>query len=227
MQSKEDTFQEIGFKGEGKVTWEIPGWDRESLELKVSRDQSWSNREVQWKFDIEVPRWGRSRDAIKSDYQAHKKIFEAYAQAMDRMKDWEGRKDELEAEFQKGEAIRKAERERKEAERQAAIEADKPVGTKLAKTICEAMIKQARASDNQESKEIVFKTRGEHKEHKMRCMFTYSKLTLFNIGWNRVSKKDAIKYLADAWLNSVDTGDVKDNIPDARLAKFMMGGVAK
>ena len=224
---QEDTFQEIGFKGEGKVTWDIPGWDRESLELKVSRDQSWSNREVQWKFDIEVPRWGRSRDAIKSDYEAHKKIFEAYAQAMDRMKDWEGRKDELEAEFQKGEAIRKAERERKEAERQAAIEADKPVGTKLAKTICEAMVKQARASENQESKEIVFKTRGDHKEHKMRCMFTYSKLTLFNIGWNRVSKKDAIRYLADAWLNSVDTGDIKDNIPDARLAKFMMGGVAK
>ena len=224
---EEDTFQEIGFKGEGKVTWDIPGWDREFLELKAKRDQSWSTNEVQWKFEIEVPRWGRSRDKVKSDYEAHKKVFEAYAQAMDRMKDWEGRQDELEAEFQKGEAIRKAKRERKEAERLAAIEADKPVGMKLAKTICEAMVKQARASENQESKEIVFKTRGEHKEQKMRCMFTYSKLTLFNVGWNRISRKDAIRYLADAWLNSVDTGDVKDNIPDARLAKFMMGGVAK
>jgi hypothetical protein len=225
--SKEDTFQQIGFKGEGRVTWDIPGWDRESLDLKVSRDQSWSTDEVHWKFDIEVPRWGRSRDKVKSDYQAHKKILEAYAEAMDRMKDWEGRQDELEAEFQKGEAIRKAEKERKEAERLAAIEADKPVGMKLAKTICEAMIKQARASDSQESKEIVFQTRGEHKEHKMRCMYTWSKLTLFNVGWNRISRKDAIRMLADAWLNSVDTGDIKDNIPDARLAKFMMGGVAK
>ena len=224
---EEDTFQEIGFKGEGRVTWDIPGWDREFLELKAKRDQSWSTNEVQWKFDIEFPRWGRSRDKVKSDYEAHKKAFEAYAEAMDRMKDWEGRQDELEAEFQKGEAIRKAEKERKEAERKAAIEADKPVGTKLAKTICEAMVKQARASETQESKEIVFKTRGEHKEHKMRCMYTYSKLTLFNIGWNRVSRKDAIRMLADAWLNSVDTGDIKDNIPDARLAKFMMGGVAK
>lgn len=224
---EEDTFQEIGFKGDGKVTWDIPGWDREFLELKVKRDQSWSTDKVEWKFDIEFPRWGRSRDKVKSDYEAHKKAFEAYAEAMDRMKDWEGRQDELEAEFQKGEAIRKAEKERKEAERLAAIEADKPVGTKLAKTICEAMVKQARASETQESKEIVFKTRGEHKEHKMRCIFTYSKLTLFNIGWNRVSRKDAINYLADAWLNSVDTGDIKDNIPDARLAKFMMGGVAK
>jgi hypothetical protein len=58
-------------------------------------------------------------------------------------------------------------------------------------------------------------------------MYTWSKLTLFNVGWNRISRKDAIRMLADAWLNSVDTGDIKDNIPDARLAKFMMGGVAK
>ena len=224
--SKEDTFQEIGFKGEGRITWDIPGWDREALELRAKRDEAWSTNEVQWKFDIEVPRWGRSRDAVKSDYEAHKKVLEAYAQAMDRMKDWEGRQDELEAEFQKGEAIRKAERERKEAERLAAIEADKPVGTKLAKMICDNMVKQARATE-QDSKTIKFQDRGTHKEHEMRCVYTYTGLTLFNVGWNRISRKDAVRKLADAWLNSVDTGDIKDNIPDARLAKFMMGGVAK
>jgi len=224
--SKEDTFQEIGFKGEGRITWDIPGWDREALELRAKRDEAWSTNEVQWKFDIEVPRWGRSRDAVKSDYEAHKKVLEAYAQAMDRMKDWEGRQDELEAEFQKGEAIRKAERERKEAERLAAIEADKPVGTKLAKMICDNMVAQARKTE-QDSKTIKFQDRGTHKEHEMRCVYTYTGLTLFNVGWNRISRKDAVRKLADAWLNSVDTGDIKDNIPDARLAKFMMGGVAK
>jgi hypothetical protein len=52
-------------------------------------------------------------------------------------------------------------------------------------------------------------------------------LTLFNLGWNRVSRKDAVRKLADAWLNSVDTGDIKDQIPDARLAGFMLGGSAK
>lgn len=223
---EEDTFQEIGFKGDGKVTWDIPGWDREHLELKVKRDQSWSTDKVEWKFDIEFPRWGRSRDKVKSDYEAHKKAFEAYAEAMDRMKDWEGRQDELEAEFQKGEAIRKAEKERKEAERLAAIEADKPVGMKLAKMICENMIKQARATQ-QDSKTIKFQERGTHREHEMRCVYTYSGLTLFNMGWNRISRKSAIEALSNAWLNSVDTGDIKDQIPDARLAKFMMGGVAK
>ena len=223
---QEDTFQQIGFKGEGKVTWDIPGWDREALELKAKRDEAWSTGEVQWKFDIEVPRWGRSRDTVKSDYEAHKKVFEAYAQAMDRMKDWEGRKDELEAEFQKGEAIRKAERERKEAERLAAIEADKPVGTKLAKMICDNMVAQARKTE-QDSKTIKFQDRGTHKEHEMRCVYTYTGLTLFNCGWSRVSRKDAVRKLADAWLNSVDTGDIKDDIPDARMAAFMMGGLKK
>ena len=226
MQSKEDTFQEIGFKGEGKVTWDIPGWDREALELRAKRDEAWSTREVQWKFDIEVPRWGRSRDAIKSDYQAHKKVFEAYAVAMDRMKDFEARKDELEAEFQKGEAIRKAEKAKEEAERLAAIEADKPVGMKLAKTICDSMIKQARAT-KADSKEIQFKERGTHRTHAMRCVYTYSGLTLFSKNYNRISRKDAYRVLADAWIDSVDTGDIKDQIPDARLAKFMLGGVAK
>ena len=223
---EEDTFQEIGFKGEGKVTWDIPGWDREFLELKAKRDQSWSTNEVQWKFEIEVPRWGRSRDKVKSDYEAHKKVFEAYAQAMDRMKDWEGRQDELEAEFQKGEAIRKAKRERKEAERQAKIDADKAVGVKLAKMICDNMVKQARDT-KEDSKEITFQTRGDRTEHKMRCVFTHTGLTLFNSGYYRISRKDAVRKLADAWINSVDTGDIKDDIPDARMAAFMLGGSAK
>jgi hypothetical protein len=132
----------------------------------------------------------------------------------------------MEKEFARGQAERKAEADRKAAEKQAKIDADKPVGTKLAKMICDNMVAQARKTE-QDSKEIVFKTRGEHREVQMRCVYTYTGLTLFNCGWNRVARKDAVKMLADAWLNSVDTGDIKDNIPDARLAGFMMGGVAK
>jgi hypothetical protein len=92
--------------------------------------------------------------------------------------------------------------------------------------ICDNMVAQARKTE-QDSKEITFQTRGDHREVKMRCVYTHTGLTLFNMGWNRVSRKDAVRKLADAWLNSVDTGDIKDNIPDARLAGFMMGGSAK
>ena len=226
----EDTFQQIGWKGEGHISWQVIGYrDSETVDLKIKRDKSWSDAKVSWKFDIETPRWGRDRfdeNAKITDYQTCEDTYLAYGEALKILKRYEGRTEELEAEFQKGEAARKAEAARKEAERQARIDADKPVGDKLAKTICDAMVKQARTTQ-QDSKEIVFQTRGDHHEHKMRCVYTYSGLTLFNVGWNRIARKDAVKMLADAWINSVDTGDIKDNIPDARMAKFMMGGVAK
>ena len=228
MIKQEDTFQQIGWTGEGYIKWEAKGYRNETIDLHIQRKQGYystADGKVEWRFDIEIPRWGREYGGMK-DSDVHSYSHKIYGEALAKLKDFESRVDELEAEFQKGEAIRKAEKERKEAERLAAIEADKPVGVKLAKMICDNMVAQARKTE-QDSKEIVFKTRGDHREEKMRCVYTYTGLTLFNIGWNRVSRKDAVRMLADAWLNSVDTGDIKDNIPDARLAGFMMGGSAK
>ena len=222
-----DPVEVIGYNGEGRIKYNITGFNREYLEVKVERSTRWNDNKVQWKIDMDIPRYGRDTEQEPSNSKVAKYIRAAMAEAILEMEALEKQTKILEANFQRGEVEREEKRQREAAERQAKIDADKPVGEKLAKTICEAMVKQARASETQESKEIVFQSRGDHKEHKMRCMFTYSKLTLFNIGWNRVSKKDAIRHLAGAWLNSVDTGDVKDNIPDARLAKFMMGGVAK
>jgi len=228
MIKQEDTFQQIGWNGDGYIKWEAKGYRNETIDLHIQRKQGYystADGKVEWRFDIEIPRWGREYGGMK-DSDVHSYSHKIYGEALAKLKDFESRVDELEAEFQKGEAIRKAEKERKEAERLAAIEADKPVGVKLAKMICDNMVKQARATE-QDSKEIVFQTRGDHNEHKMRCVYTHTGLTLFNIGWNRVSRKDAVRALADAWINSVDTGDIKDDIPDARLAGFMMGGSAK
>jgi hypothetical protein len=36
-----------------------------------------------------------------------------------------------------------------------------------------------------------------------------------------------MELLADAWIDSVDTGDVADSIPNAKMAGFMMGGSNK
>ena len=222
-----DPVEVIGYNGEGRIKYNITGFNREYLEIKVERRKRWNDKEHTWEIDLDIPRYGRNTEQEPSNIKVAKYMRAAMAEAILEMENLEKVIPIMERHFQRGEVEREQKRVAEAAERQAKIDADKPVGEKLAKTICEAMVKQARASETQESKEIVFKTRGEHKEQKMRCMFTYSKLTLFNIGWNRVSKKDAIRYLADAWLNSVDTGDIKDNIPDARLAKFMMGGVAK
>ena len=222
-----DPVEVIGYNGEGQIKYNITGFNREYLEIKVERRKRWNDNKVQWKIDMDIPRYGRDTEKEPCNIKVAKYMRAAMAEAILEMENLEKVIPIMERHFQRGEVEREQKRVAEAAERQAKIDADKPVGEKLAKTICEAMVKQARASETQESKEIVFKTRGEHKEQKMRCMFTYSKLTLFNVGWNRISRKDAIRYLADAWLNSVDTGDIKDNIPDARLAKFMMGGVAK
>ena len=228
MIKQEDTFQQIGWNGDGYIKWEAKGYRNETIDLHIQRKQGYystADGKVEWRFDIEIPRWGREYEGMK-DSDVHSCTHKIYGEALAKLKEYESRIPELEAEFQKGEAARKAEKIRKEEERQAKIDADKPVGVKLAKMICDNMVAQARKTE-QDSKEIVFKTRGDHKENKMRCVYTYTGLTLFNCGWNRISRKDAVRMLADAWLNSVDTGDIKDNIPDARLAGFMMGGVAK
>ena len=224
MIQQEDTFQQIGWNGEGHIKWEAKGYRNETIDLHIKRNTRWNDDKSEWKYDIEIPRWGREYDNV-SDVEAHEHNYKIYGLALAKLKEYKSREDELEAEYQKGEAARKAEEERKAAERQAKIDADKPVGHKLAKMICDNMVKQARET-MQDSKEIVFKTRGDHHENQMRCVYTNTGLTLFNIGWGRVSRKDAMAKLADAWINSVDTGDIKDEIPDARLAGFMMGGKA-
>jgi len=213
----------IGYNGNGKVKYNVTGYDREYLEVKVERRTNWKDNSPEWEIDIDVPRYGRSTEQEKSNIKVAKYMRAAMAEAILEMENLEKQIPLMEKEFQRGQKEREEKRLAEEAERQRKIDADKPVGHKLAKTICDEMVKQARATE-QDSQEIVFQTRGDHREIKMRCVYTYSGLTLFNCGWSRIARKDAVKKLADAWLNSVDTGDVKDSIPDARLAGFMMGG---
>lgn len=216
----------IGYNGEGSVRYNVTGYKREYLEVKVRRSSSWRSDEtdkVEWKIDLEVPRWGRDEEQEPCNIKVAKHMRAAMAEAILEMEDIKTQIPLMEKEYQRGEKEREQKRQEEIAERQRKIDADKPVGVKLAKTICDQMVKQAREAEN-DSKEIVFKTRGEHRELRMRCVWTYTGLTLFNLNYSRISRKDAVKKLADSWLNSVDTGDVKDSIPDARLAGFMMGG---
>jgi hypothetical protein len=216
----------IGYNGEGAIKYNVTGYKREYLEVKVRQRRSYSNDSYTWDIELDVPRYGRDRDVEPCNIKVAKYMMSAMAEAIIEMESIQKQIPIMNKEFERGQKEREEKRQREADERQAKIDADKPVGTKLAKTICDEMVNQARVTE-QDSKEIVFQTRGDHREEKMRCVYTMSGLTLFNVGWSRVSRKDAVRKLADAWLNSVDTGDVKDSIPDARLAGFMMGGVAK
>ena len=216
----------IGYNGEGAIKYNVTGYKREFLEVKVRRNRSYSDDSWSWDIDLDVPRYGRDNEAEPCNIKVAKYMRSAMKAAIEEMESIQTQTDTMDKEYARGEKEREEKRQREAAERQAKIDADKPVGHKLAKTICDNMVKQARETE-QDSKEIAFKTRGDHREEKMRCVYTMSGLTLFNLGWNRVSRKDAVRKLADAWLNSVDTGDIKDQIPDARLAGFMLGGSAK
>lgn len=225
--TQKDTIEQMGYNGSGRIRYLIPGYNDETLDIVVEREnRHWSDEPPQWKVDLDYPRYGRERDKYPSNILVAEHIRDALDEAIPEMKRIETQFDELEKHYQRGETERRIKKEEKERALQEAIEKDKPVGTKLAKAICDNMVKQARATES-ESKEISFKTRGDHRERRMRCVYTYTGLTLFNIGYYRTSRKDAMKQLADAWLDSVDTGDIKDAIPDARLANFMMGGSAK
>ena len=225
--AKKDSIQVMGHNGEGRIKYNITGFKHEYLEVVVRRRKGWrTDDKIEWDIDIDIPRYGRDTDVEPSNIEVFKNIRAAMGEAIGEMTELETMIPELERNFQIGEKQRKAKADAEAAERQARIDADKAVGVKLAKTICDNMVKQARDT-KMDSKEITFKTRGDHREIQMRCVYTSSGLTLFNSDYYRISRKDAVIKLADAWLNSVDTGDIKDDIPDARLANFMLGGSAK
>jgi len=225
--AKKDSIQVMGHNGEGRIKYNITGFKNEYLEVVVRRQKGWrTDDKIEWDIDIDIPRYGRDTDVEPSNIEVFKNIRAAMGEAIVEMTELETMIPELERNFQIGEKQRQAKADAEAAERQAKIDADKPVGEKLAKMICDNMVKQARDT-KQDSKEITFQTRGDHHDVQMRCIYTDTGLTLFNSGYYRISRKDAVRKLADAWLNSVDTGDIKDDIPDARLAGFMMGGSAK
>lgn len=224
-----DSIELIGYNGGGKVTYSIPGFN-EAMEISIRRDPSDSRtsrlegRDFKWQLEIEFPRYGRLHNEA-SNLEVAEHIRKALDEAIPQMKNFEKQFSEMEKHFQRGENDRRIKRQEAEKAAAAKLAADRPVGEKLAKAICENMIKQARET-KEDSKEITFKTRGERKELRMRCVYTHSGLTLFNLGYYRISRKDAMRQLANGWLDSVDTGDIKDAIPDARLANFMLGAKA-
>jgi len=223
--SKSDSISLIGYNGGGTIRYPLKGWsDGECLKIKVEHKRSWRDEKASWEVELDTPRWGRDDDV--DSIVAFTDLHEAMAEAIVKMKEIRDAEAELEKHRKKGVADRLAKEEAERAERQAKIDADKPVGMPLAKMICDQMVKQARDT-KEDSQEVKFQTRGDRREYKLRCIYTWSGLTLFNMGYSRVSRKDAMAKLADAFIDTVDTGDVADSIPNAKMAGFMMGGLNK
>lgn len=222
-----DPIHVIGYNGQGTIKFPVKGYeDREHCIVKAEYKSNWRNEDKYWDIDIELPRWGRDKDAEPCNIQTWKNTQALLEQAIKQAEMLKEAIPDLEHHRKIGEADREAKRLKEEAEKQALIDADKPVGKKLAKAICDQMVKQARDT-KEDSQAITFQSRGKRRSKKMRVVYTWSGLTLFNCEYSRISRKYAMELLADAWIDSVDTGDVADSIPNAKMAGFMMGGSNK
>ena len=223
-----DPIHVIGYNGQGTIKFPVKGYEqRENVIVKAEFKSNWRNdSERYWDIDIELPRWGRDTDDEPCNIKTWKNVQVVLDEAIAQAEILKQSIPELEKNRKIGEADRQRKRDEEAAERQAKIDADKPVGKSLAKAICDQMVKQARDT-KEDSQAITFQTRGARRDKKMRVIYTWSGLTLFNCDYSRVSRKDAMAYLAEAWIDSVDTGDVADAIPNAKMAGFMMGGSNK
>lgn len=220
-----DPISVIGYNGRGHVKYPLKGYNNEHFTITCEYKRGWGSKpDNYWHIDYEIPRWGRDEDVPAKDSLIDLRSF--MDEAILKIEELENSIPELEKHRKIGDADRQAQKEREEAERQAKIDADKPVGKSLAKAICDQMVKQARDT-KEDSQSITYQTRGTRRSNRMRCIYTYTGLTLFNCDYRRVSRKDAMAMLADAWIDSVDTGDVADSIPNAKMAGFMMGGLNK
>lgn len=220
------SLQEIGYNGEGTIAFNVTGYrPDDGLKIEVKREHQWrsgygGDAHYKWKVDIEFPRWSRDQEVEPCNITTTENIQHALVEAIPMMKNVMANTELLEKHFQIGEAERKAEKERQEAEAKAARDADKPVGMKLAKEIIGKMIREAREGNRYREHAITMFTRGKRSEQNLKVHYT-GQLTLFNLGWSRISRKKALEYLADSAIDVLKVDGIQ--FVDPKVAKFLLG----
>ena len=219
-QVHKDSLQLMGYNGEGCIKYEIQGFDREHLVVSVKRERPWSEDNYKWKVNLEIPRYGRNREQVKSEAECASNIKAALSEAITEMQIIEQNTELLDKHFKIGEADRQAKAAEEERIRKEKYNADEPVGMKLAKTIVAEMQRFCKSQGHGDANIMMF-SRGERKEQNVRCQYSYSGLTLYNIGWSRISRKEVTQMLADSHMGSLKI-DGLPSMVDPRVAKFLM-----
>lgn len=213
-------LDQIARVGKGTINYKIAGFrDNDVVGLHIEREF----RSNVWSITPETTRYYvRDRDEVPNNIVAMENVCAALADACQLGYTVESSVDRMEELYQIAEAQRQAEIERKEAEAKALYDADGPVGMKLAKHIIDQMVYEIRAKKGGSYDEITihFATRGGRHDRDLNVRFAHSGLTLFSIGWHRVSKKRALEALADSHIDSLRVDSI--NVIDPKLAKFMM-----
>ena len=217
----EYNLDEIARKGTGRIGYKVKGYrDRDTVELTIDRNdrygQLWSISPVKSSYV------SRDYEEEKNEIVTAENIVAALQDAITLGREFEQKIDYLESLFQVADAVRKAEADRKREEELAAYNADAPVGMKLAKHIIKQMAFEIKAKNGGSYDEITIQlaSRGKRKVDDLNVRFARSGLTLFTLGYYRISKDAALERLADSAIDGLKVEGI--NIVDPKLAKFMM-----
>jgi hypothetical protein len=214
-------LDEIARKGTGRIGYKVTGYrDRDVVELKVDRNDRYSQL---WTITPEKSNYvSREHEQEPNEITAMENTVAALQDAIKLGREFEQKLDYIEGQFQIADAVRKIEAERKRAEELAAYNADAPVGMKLAKHIIKQMAFEIKAKNGGSYDEITIQlsSRGKRKQEDLNVRFARSGLTLFSLGYYRISKDSALDRLADSAIDGLKVDGI--NIVDPKLAKFMM-----
>ena len=217
----EYNLDEIARKGTGKIGYKVTGYrDRDCVELEIERrdrnDQLWTIKPSNSRYV------SRDYEEEKNEIVVMENTVAALQDAIKLGREIEQKVDYLESLYQVADAVRKVEAERKRAEEKAAYDADAPVGMKLAKHIISQMAFEIKAKNGGSYDEITIQlsSRGKRKQEDLNVRFARSGLTLFSLGYYRISKDSALERLADSAIDALQVKGI--NVVDPKLAKFMM-----
>ena len=214
----------IAQTGHGKIIYKVQGWrDRDCVSIEINRSKHRSENETPWRITPNRANYSsREQSEVLDDILAMENTVEALTAACSLSRAIQAQIPRMEKLFQEAESLRQLEATRVAAIKKAEREADVPVGMKLAKHIITQMVYEvkATAANSWDEKTIRFSTRGERKEETLNVRFSHAGLTLFSLGYYRVSKERALSMIADSAIDALKVDSI--NVIDPKLAKFMM-----
>ena len=111
--TQSDPIHVIGYNGQGTVRFPVKGFeDREYALVKAEYKSNWRDEGKYWDIDIELPRWGRDKDAEPCNIQTWKNTQAVLAECIAQADILKSKIPELEHHRKIGEADRKAKAEK-------------------------------------------------------------------------------------------------------------------
>lgn len=213
---KEPTLRDIAFDGKGVINIVIDGLNRwndgASVDISIKRSHNEG-----WTYLIDSP----SYSVKVTKPEAWNNFAEALRQAGDKIDQYRGLEDKMEIIFQEGETFRLEEGKRLAEEAEAKKNADPEVGKKLANRVINEMRRIAKNELGRwEDAKIKIVARGTRKESDIKVTHSYRGLTLFNLGYHRISRVDAVQMVADSFIDGLEVHGI--GMPDPKVVNFLL-----